>query len=155
MVENQEAKAILDTEAYCTWVGKDYSKTIIPDWEEKLILVQGVKFSSASESIKPLGIIDLTFIFPQPSQCIRIKVEFLVMDNCTSNHFILENDYFSIHGLDISNQKDRYFTIGDNERQKLVFLNNKKQITVMKNEEKIPEKHAFINEQLNEAEFNQ
>ncbi|MBW0578312.1 hypothetical protein O181_118027 [Austropuccinia psidii MF-1] len=77
------------------------------------------------------------------------------MDNCTSNHFVLGNDYLSIYGIDISKQKDRYFTIGDNKRQKFDFLSNKKQITVIKNEEKSPEKEAFISEQLKEAEFNQ
>ncbi|MBW0572253.1 hypothetical protein O181_111968 [Austropuccinia psidii MF-1] len=105
--------------------------------------------------MKPLGIIDLTLIFPHPSQCFIIKVEYVVMDKCTSNHFILGNDYLSIYGIDISNQKDRYFTIGDNKRQKFGFLNNKKQITVIKNEDKIPEKELFISEQLKEAEFNQ
>ncbi|MBW0553602.1 hypothetical protein O181_093317 [Austropuccinia psidii MF-1] len=83
MVDNQEAKVNLDTGAYCTCVGKSYLKTIVPDWKEKLIPIQGVKFSSASESMYPLGIIDLTLIFPHPSQCVRIKVEFVVMDNCT------------------------------------------------------------------------
>ncbi|MBW0551406.1 hypothetical protein O181_091121 [Austropuccinia psidii MF-1] len=97
MVDNQEAKVNLDTGAYCTCVGKSYLKTIVPDWKEKLMPIQGVKFSSASESMKPLGIIDLTLIFPHPSQCVRIKVEFVVMDNCTSNHFILGNDYLSIY----------------------------------------------------------
>ncbi|MBW0562450.1 hypothetical protein O181_102165 [Austropuccinia psidii MF-1] len=117
MVNNQEEKVNLDTGAYCTCVGKSYLKTIVPDWEEKLIPIQGVKFSSASESMKPLGIIDLTLIFPHPSQCVRIKVEFVVMDNCTNNQ----------------NQKDTYFTIGDNKRQRFGFLNNKKQITLIKN----------------------
>ncbi|MBW0532618.1 hypothetical protein O181_072333 [Austropuccinia psidii MF-1] len=104
--------------------------------------------------MKPLGIIDLTLIFPHPSKCFRLKVEFLVMENCTSNHFILGNDYLSIYGIDIPNQKDRYFTIGDNKRQKFGFFNNKRQITVIKNEEKSPEKEFFITEQLQEAEFN-
>ncbi|MBW0544815.1 hypothetical protein O181_084530 [Austropuccinia psidii MF-1] len=103
--------------------------------------------------MKPLGIIDLTLIFPHPSQCVRIKVEFVVMDNCTSNHFILGNDYLSIYGIDISNQKDRYFTIGDNKRQICGFLNNKRQIKVVKNEEKSPEVD-FFTEQLKEAECN-
>ncbi|MBW0543144.1 hypothetical protein O181_082859 [Austropuccinia psidii MF-1] len=119
MVENQEAKLNLDTGAYCTCVGKNYLKTIVSDWEEKPIPIQGVKFSIASESMKPLGIIDLTLIFLHPSQCIRLKLEFVVMNNCTSNHFILENDYLSIYGIDISNQKERYFTIGDNIRKNL------------------------------------
>ncbi|MBW0577065.1 hypothetical protein O181_116780 [Austropuccinia psidii MF-1] len=98
--------------------------------------------------------IDLTLIFPHPSQCLRIKVDFVVMDNCTSNHFIIGNDYLSIYGIDISNQKDRYFTIGGNKRQKIGFLNNKRQITVVKNEEKIPEMDFFKTEKLKEAEFN-
>ncbi|MBW0537977.1 hypothetical protein O181_077692 [Austropuccinia psidii MF-1] len=71
MVRNQEEKVSLDTGAYCTCVGKGYLKTIVPDWEDKLIPIQGVKFSSASESMKPLGIIDLTLIFPPPSQVKR------------------------------------------------------------------------------------
>ncbi|MBW0497164.1 hypothetical protein O181_036879 [Austropuccinia psidii MF-1] len=75
IVGNQEAKGNLDTGAYCTCVGKDYLKPILPDWEEKLIPVQGVEFSSASESMMLLGIIDLLLIFPHPSQCIRVKVE--------------------------------------------------------------------------------
>ncbi|MBW0548825.1 hypothetical protein O181_088540 [Austropuccinia psidii MF-1] len=155
MVDNQETKVNLDTGAYCTCVGKSYLKTIVPDWQEKPILIQGVKFSRASERMKPLGIIDLTLIFPHPSQCFRIKVEFVVMDNCSSNHFILGNNYLSIYGIDISKQKDGYFTIGDNKRQKFGFLNNKNQITVIKNEAKSQEKKLFISERLKEAEFNQ
>ncbi|MBW0586785.1 hypothetical protein O181_126500 [Austropuccinia psidii MF-1] len=134
MVDNQEAKVSLDTGAYFTFVGRRYLKTIVPDWQEELTPIQGVKFISASESMKPLGIIDLKLIFPHPSQCVRIKVESVVMENCTSNHFILGNDYLSIYGMDISNQKDRYFTIGDNRRQRFGFLNDKEQITVIKNE---------------------
>ncbi|MBW0553517.1 hypothetical protein O181_093232 [Austropuccinia psidii MF-1] len=42
-------------------------RTIVPDWEEKLIPIQGVKFSSSSESMKPLGIIGLTLILPHAS----------------------------------------------------------------------------------------
>ncbi|MBW0545477.1 hypothetical protein O181_085192 [Austropuccinia psidii MF-1] len=77
------------------------------------------------------------------------------MDNCTSNHFILGNDYLSIYDIDISNQKYRYFTIGDNERPKFGFLNNRKQITVINNEEKSPAKDFFIAEQVKGEKFNQ
>ncbi|MBW0551247.1 hypothetical protein O181_090962 [Austropuccinia psidii MF-1] len=77
------------------------------------------------------------------------------MHNCTSEHFILGSDYLSIYGIDISNKKDRYFTIGDNKRQKFGFSNNKNKIKGIKNEEKSPEKQSFINEKLNKAEFNQ
>ncbi|MBW0562491.1 hypothetical protein O181_102206 [Austropuccinia psidii MF-1] len=153
-MENQKAKVKLDTGAYCTCVGKIYLKNIVPDWKEKLITIQGVKFSSASGSMKPLERIDLKLIFPHPSQCIRFKVQLVVMHNFTSDHFILGNDYLAIYGIDISNQKDRYFTIGDNKRQKFGFFNNKRQITVIKNEEKSPGEDLLMAEQLKEAEFN-
>ncbi|MBW0570575.1 hypothetical protein O181_110290 [Austropuccinia psidii MF-1] len=83
-----------------------------------------------------------------------MKVEFLVMENFNSNHFILENDYLLIYGIYIFNPKDRYLTIGNNKRQKFGFLIHKKQIPVIKNEEKTPETHLFISEQLNKVEFN-
>ncbi|MBW0494282.1 hypothetical protein O181_033997 [Austropuccinia psidii MF-1] len=125
MVKNQESKVNLDTGAYCTCVCKAYFKSIVPDWEEKLIPIQGVKFSSSSKSMYPLGRIDLTLIFHHPSQCIRVKVEFVVMENCTSNHFILGNYYFSAYCMDVSNQKDRYFTIGENKKKEFGFFSSK------------------------------
>ncbi|MBW0559588.1 hypothetical protein O181_099303 [Austropuccinia psidii MF-1] len=116
--------------------------------------IEGVKFIGAHESMNPLGIIELKLIFPRPSQGIRVKGEFVVMEHCTNNHFILGNDSLSIYVMDISNQKDRYFNIGDNKRQRLWFLNKNKQIKVIK---KItnPEKDFFIGDQLKEAEFHQ
>ncbi|MBW0505447.1 hypothetical protein O181_045162, partial [Austropuccinia psidii MF-1] len=84
-----------------------------------------------------------------------LKVEFVVMDNCTSNHFTLGNEYLSIYGIYISNQKDRYFTAGDNKRQKFGFIYNKKQNTIINNEEKVPEKDFLTAEKLQEEEFNQ
>ncbi|MBW0474830.1 hypothetical protein O181_014545 [Austropuccinia psidii MF-1] len=89
MLENKEEKLNLDTGAYFTCVGKIYLKTIIPDWEEKLIPVQVVKFRSASKSMKPLELMDIKLIYPHPSQFIRVKLEVLVMENCISNHFIV------------------------------------------------------------------
>ncbi|MBW0551170.1 hypothetical protein O181_090885, partial [Austropuccinia psidii MF-1] len=51
-------------------------------------------------------------------------------------------------------KRKKYFTVGDNKRQKFGFFNNKKQITVIKDEEKSPEKDFSIAEQLKEAELN-
>ncbi|MBW0499525.1 hypothetical protein O181_039240 [Austropuccinia psidii MF-1] len=76
IVESQGAKVNLDTGAYCTCVGKGYLKSILQTGEEKPLPIQGVKLCSASERMKPIGIIDLKLIFPHPSQCIRVKVEF-------------------------------------------------------------------------------
>ncbi|MBW0585793.1 hypothetical protein O181_125508 [Austropuccinia psidii MF-1] len=55
----------------------------------------------------PLGIYEAAMIFPHPAGNIRLKVEFVVMNNCTSQHFILGNDYLNIYGIDINHHKDR------------------------------------------------
>ncbi|MBW0564226.1 hypothetical protein O181_103941 [Austropuccinia psidii MF-1] len=128
MVENQEAKGNLDTGAHFTCFGKGYLKLIVTDWERKLIPIKGVRFSSASESMKTLGIIDLTLIFPHPSQFIRVKIcqikktDILPWETIRGNRWVFKS---------------------------------KKQITVIKKEEKNPEKDFFIRDQLKEAELNQ
>ncbi|MBW0461989.1 hypothetical protein O181_001704 [Austropuccinia psidii MF-1] len=54
------------------------------------------------------------------------------MNNCTSQHSILGNDYVEICGIENNNSKDRCFTIGDNERQKFALPIYKRGITFMK-----------------------
>ncbi|MBW0571133.1 hypothetical protein O181_110848 [Austropuccinia psidii MF-1] len=77
----------------------------------------------------------------------------VVMDNCTSQHIILGNDYLNIYGIDINNHKDRYFTIGDNKRQKFAFSNMPKQISVVSSV-KDTYKDEFVSNQLVEAQIN-
>ncbi|MBW0524982.1 hypothetical protein O181_064697 [Austropuccinia psidii MF-1] len=58
-----------------------------------------------------------------------MTVEFVVMENCSSTHFILGNDYLIIYGIDLHNNKDRYLTMGDNKRLKFASLPFKRQMT--------------------------
>ncbi|MBW0566782.1 hypothetical protein O181_106497 [Austropuccinia psidii MF-1] len=55
-------------------------------------------------------------------------------------------------GIDLHNNKDRYFTIGDNKPQKFTFLPFKRQIKVSKLAPVILELERFKSEQLKEAE---
>ncbi|MBW0528474.1 hypothetical protein O181_068189 [Austropuccinia psidii MF-1] len=75
------------------------------------------------------------------------------MENCSSTHFISGNDYLIIYGIDLHNNKDRYFTIGDNKCQKFAFLPFKRQITVNKVSPVNLELEKFESEQLREAEI--
>ncbi|MBW0567159.1 hypothetical protein O181_106874 [Austropuccinia psidii MF-1] len=131
LMSDIEAKVNLDTGAFFTCVGKNYLQVILPGWKTQLLPIKGVQFSSASNNMYPLGILDTNLVFPHPAGIVRVKNEIVVMDNCTSQHIILGNDYLNIYGIDINNYKDRYFTIGDNKRQKLCFLNMPKQISVV------------------------
>ncbi|MBW0511596.1 hypothetical protein O181_051311 [Austropuccinia psidii MF-1] len=58
-----------------------------------------------------------------------------------------------MYGIDLHNNKDRYFTIGDNKRWKFAFLPFKRQITVSKVAPVNLEMEKFRSEQLNEAEI--
>ncbi|MBW0564700.1 hypothetical protein O181_104415 [Austropuccinia psidii MF-1] len=121
LMNDIEAKVNLDTGAFCTCVGKDYLQVILCEWKNHLLTIEGVQFSSSSNNIYPLGILDTNIVFQNPAGSIRMKEEIIVMDNCTYQHIILGNDYMNIYGIGINNHKDRYFTIGENKRQKFAF----------------------------------
>ncbi|MBW0507467.1 hypothetical protein O181_047182 [Austropuccinia psidii MF-1] len=103
--------------------------------------------------MKALGIFETNVIFPRINGNLGITVEFVVMENCSSTNFILKNDYLMVYGIDLHNEKDRYFTIGDNKHQKLAFLPFKRQITVSKVAPVDLELERFKSEQFNEAEI--
>ncbi|MBW0578500.1 hypothetical protein O181_118215 [Austropuccinia psidii MF-1] len=121
VINNIRSKLHLDSGAFCTCVGKDYLYRIYYNLKESLMPIEVTKFSSASQDMHSLGIFEAEMIFPHPAGSVRLKVEFVVMNNCTSKHFIFGNDFLNIYGLDINNHKDRCFTIGESKRQKFAF----------------------------------
>ncbi|MBW0584713.1 hypothetical protein O181_124428 [Austropuccinia psidii MF-1] len=152
VINNTEAKIHLDSGAFCTCVGKHYLDKIYTNWQDKIIPIEGIKFSSASQNMHPLGIFEAAMIFPHPAGSFRLKVEFFVINNCTSQHFILVNNYLNIYCIDINNHKDRYFTIGENKRQKFAFPLEKREITVIKQVKNV-NKEKFVSNQLIEAQI--
>ncbi|MBW0533080.1 hypothetical protein O181_072795 [Austropuccinia psidii MF-1] len=100
----------------------------------------------------PLGVCEAAMIFPHPAGSIRLKVEMVVMNNCTSQHFILANDYLKIYGIYINNHKDRYFTIGENKRKEFAFPPEKREITEIRKVNHV-NKEIFLSYQLIEAQI--
>ncbi|MBW0515951.1 hypothetical protein O181_055666 [Austropuccinia psidii MF-1] len=152
VIDNKPTQLLLDPGAFCSFVGKSILKTCVPYFEDQLLPIDGIKFNSASNSMKELGIFQSNVIFPHINGNLRITAEFVVMENFSSTQFILENDYLIMYGIDLHNNKDRDFTIGDNKCQKLAFLPFKRQITVSKVASVNLELERFKSEQLNEAE---
>ncbi|MBW0519549.1 hypothetical protein O181_059264 [Austropuccinia psidii MF-1] len=153
LMNDIEAKVSLDTGAFCTCVGKDYLQAILPEWTNHLLPIEGVQFSSSSNNMYSLGILDTNIVFPHLAGSVGMKTEIVVMDNSTSQHIILGNDYLSIYCIYINNHKDRYFTIGENKRQKFAFSNIPKQISVISSIEDTY-KEEFAANQLVEAQIN-
>ncbi|MBW0541058.1 hypothetical protein O181_080773 [Austropuccinia psidii MF-1] len=152
VTNNREAKIHLDSGAFCTFVGKDYLDKIHTNWQDRFMQIEGIKFSSASQNMHPLGIFEAAMIFTNPAGIIRLKVEFVVMNNCTSPHFILGNDYVNAYGIDINNHEDRYFTTGEGKRQRFAFSLEKREITVIRKVKNV-NKEKFVSDQLIEAQM--
>ncbi|MBW0581224.1 hypothetical protein O181_120939 [Austropuccinia psidii MF-1] len=151
VMNNREAKIHLSSGSFCTCVGKDCLDKIYTNWQDRLVPIEGIKFSSASQNIHPLGIFKAAIIFPHPTGSIRLKAEFVFMNNCTSQNFILGNDYLNIYGIDIDNHKGIYFTIGENKRQKFAFPLEKREITVIRQVKNV-NKGKFVSDQLIEVQ---
>ncbi|MBW0525691.1 hypothetical protein O181_065406 [Austropuccinia psidii MF-1] len=148
-----EAKVNFDSGAFCTFVGRDYLQAILPGWKNHLSTIEGVQFSSCSNNMYPLGILDTNLVFPHLEGSVIMNTEIVVMDNSTSQHIILGNDYLNIYGIDINNHKHRYFTIGQNKRQKFAFSNMPNQISIGSSR-KDTYKEELVTNQLNEAQIN-
>ncbi|MBW0482690.1 hypothetical protein O181_022405 [Austropuccinia psidii MF-1] len=152
VIDKKPTKLLLDPGAFCSCVGKSFLKACVPKFEDQLFPIDGIKFNSESNQMKALAIFDTTVLFPHINANLRIAVEF-VMENCSSTHFILGNDYLIMYGIYLHNNKYRYFTIGDNKHQRFAFLPFKRQIKVRKLSPVNLELEKFKSEQLNEAEI--
>ncbi|MBW0535624.1 hypothetical protein O181_075339 [Austropuccinia psidii MF-1] len=153
VIDNKPTKLLLDKGAFCSCVGKSFLTTCVPNFEDQLLPIDGMKFNSTSNPIKALGIFETSVIFPHINRNLRITVEFLVVENCSSTHFTLGNDYLIMYGIGLHNNKDRYFTIADNKHRKFSFLPFGRQITVKKVSPVNLELEKFKSEHLNEAEI--
>ncbi|MBW0553208.1 hypothetical protein O181_092923 [Austropuccinia psidii MF-1] len=153
VINNKPNKILLDPGAFCSCVGKSFLKTCVPNFQDQLLPIDCIKFNSTSNPMKALGIFETNIIFPHINGNLRITVEFFVMENCSSTHFILGNHYLIMYGRDLNSNKDRYFTIGDNKCQKFAFLPLKRQITLYEVSPVNLELEKFKSEQLREAEI--
>ncbi|MBW0509051.1 hypothetical protein O181_048766 [Austropuccinia psidii MF-1] len=74
--------------AFFSCVGKSFLKGCVPNFEDQLLPIDGIKLNSASNPMKALGIFETNVIFPHINGNLQITIEFVVMENCSSTHFI-------------------------------------------------------------------
>ncbi|KAI7946864.1 hypothetical protein MJO29_011391 [Puccinia striiformis f. sp. tritici] len=104
--EKEEAKMLLDQGAFCSVVSRRYLKQFLPNWRDNLMPLSGLSLHSCNSTIKALGIIEINLLLPYPSGSVRIKVEFIVLEDGRNDYFILGTDYLKLYGFDIHNSKD-------------------------------------------------
>ncbi|MBW0583758.1 hypothetical protein O181_123473, partial [Austropuccinia psidii MF-1] len=93
VINNKPTKLLLDPGAFCSCVCIFFLKTCVPNFEDHLLPIDAIKFNSSSNPIKELGIFETNIIFPHINGNSKITVEFDFMENRSSTHFILGNDY--------------------------------------------------------------
>ncbi|MBW0568080.1 hypothetical protein O181_107795 [Austropuccinia psidii MF-1] len=81
VIDNKPTKLLLDPGAFCSCVGKSFIENCAPNFEDQLLPIDGIKFNSASNPMKSLGIFETTVIFPHINGNLRITVEFFVKEN--------------------------------------------------------------------------
>ncbi|MBW0540896.1 hypothetical protein O181_080611 [Austropuccinia psidii MF-1] len=149
-MDQKPTKFLLHPGAF-SCVGKSFLKNYVPNFEDQLLPMDGIKLNSASNPMNALGEYETTVLFPQINGYSRITVDLFVMKSFSSTHLILGNDYFIMDGIDLNRNKDRYFTIGDNKNQKSSFLPFERPITVSEVSPIDSELEKFKSEQLNKA----
>ncbi|KAG0142916.1 hypothetical protein CROQUDRAFT_680476, partial [Cronartium quercuum f. sp. fusiforme G11] len=96
-------------------------------------------FSVCASALKPIGIIELPVIFPHVQGSVRIRPEFVVMENAMPQFFILGGEFLSLYGIDIYHSRhcqQKLLGQGLNIALERVMLGqtlNKKQENDMKN----------------------
>ncbi|MBW0550906.1 hypothetical protein O181_090621 [Austropuccinia psidii MF-1] len=79
VIDNKPTKILLDPGAFCFCVVKSFLKACVPNFEDQLLPIDGIKFNSASNQMKALGILQTNVIFPHIYGFFRITVKFVVM----------------------------------------------------------------------------
>ena len=149
---DQEADLLLDSGAFCSIVSKKYLKQFCPEFVDQLLPTGSLKLNSASSTMKPVGIFPFSLIIPHVQGAVRIQVEFIVVEDGVSNYFILGNDYLTIYGFDITNSRERYFTIGNDNKRKEFLFKQKDQLAIQE-VGRNPGLEKFITEQLQQSKI--
>ncbi|MBW0568694.1 hypothetical protein O181_108409 [Austropuccinia psidii MF-1] len=63
VINKEPTKPLLDPGAFFSCVGKYFHKTWLPNFEDHLLSIDGIKFNSSSNPIKALGIFETNIIF--------------------------------------------------------------------------------------------
>ncbi|MBW0499333.1 hypothetical protein O181_039048 [Austropuccinia psidii MF-1] len=79
VIEKKPTKPLLDPGAFCSCVGQSFLNTCVPNVEDQLLPIDGIKFDSASNQMKALGIFETNAFFPHINGNLKITVEFVVM----------------------------------------------------------------------------
>ncbi|MBW0497653.1 hypothetical protein O181_037368 [Austropuccinia psidii MF-1] len=121
-IDNAQNSLIINSEAHCSIVARNYLDNRFPNWEKHLLATKAASFKSASGKMTSIGTIIKEIVIPHRKGNIRLNLEFVVLDDAHIQGFLLGTDYERIYGIDIYNSKNRNITIGTNKEKKLYLI---------------------------------
>ncbi|MBW0462769.1 hypothetical protein O181_002484 [Austropuccinia psidii MF-1] len=89
-IDNSQHPLIIDNGAHCSIVEKDYLDNHFPNWEKQLFPTKAKKFKSASGKMTSIGRIIKEIIIPHRKGNIRLKTEFVVLEDAHIQGFYWE-----------------------------------------------------------------
>ncbi|MBW0504770.1 hypothetical protein O181_044485 [Austropuccinia psidii MF-1] len=117
-IDNAQNLLINDRGVHFSIVARKYLENSFPNWEKQLLPTKAKNFGSASGKMKSIGTIIKEIIIPHRKGNIRLKPEFVVLNDAHIHGFLLGTDHQKMYGIDIYNSKDRHITIGTIKEQK-------------------------------------
>ncbi|MBW0537548.1 hypothetical protein O181_077263, partial [Austropuccinia psidii MF-1] len=117
-IDNAQHTLLIDSGAHFSIVAREYLDSHFPNREEQLLPTKAKSFKSASGKMTSIGKIIKEIIITHGKGNIRLKPEFVVLDNTHIQGFLLGTDYQRMYGIDIYNSKDRHITFGNNKKKK-------------------------------------
>ncbi|MBW0468972.1 hypothetical protein O181_008687 [Austropuccinia psidii MF-1] len=118
-IDSSQHPLSIDNGAHFSIVAKPYLNNHIPNWEKKLLPNKEKDFKSVSWKMTSIGTIIKEIIIPHRKANIRLKPEFVVLDDANIQGFLLGTDYQRMYGIDICNRKNRHLTIGTKKEKEI------------------------------------
>ncbi|MBW0507026.1 hypothetical protein O181_046741 [Austropuccinia psidii MF-1] len=97
---------IIDSGAHCSIVARNYLDNHLPNWKNQLLPTKAKNFKSASGKMTSIGTTIKKTIIPHRKGNIRLKPEFVGLDDAHIQGFLLGTDYLRMYGIEIYNMNE-------------------------------------------------
>ncbi|MBW0464293.1 hypothetical protein O181_004008 [Austropuccinia psidii MF-1] len=117
-IDNAQDPLIIDSGTHCSIVAREYLDKHFPNLEKKLFPTKANNVKISSGKMKSIGTIVKEMTIPHKKSNIRLKLEFLVLEDSHIKGFSLGKDYQRVYGIDSYNSKNRNIDIDTNNEKK-------------------------------------
>ncbi|MBW0474719.1 hypothetical protein O181_014434 [Austropuccinia psidii MF-1] len=116
-INNAQHPLIIDSGAHRSIVARNSLDKHFQNWKKQLFPTKEKNLKNASQRMKSIGKIIKEITIPHRKGGIRLKPEFVVLEDPHIQGILLGTDYQRMYGIDIYNSRNGHITIGTNKEQ--------------------------------------